>query len=304
MLGRAISGGLTSVVASAILIILGGWSFFGATVGQAGGWRCRHCCWRWPAWWASATWWPRPCLMLREPNFFGDATNFAFAMISGVAFPVAVLPWFIKPVAYVLPTTYAVDLLRVRPTTRPPAARSRARMGGAGGPLGGHDRCRSLGLPAHRTPDAGAGDARPALTRRPASSPLAHRQCAPTCKEPQRDGPGARVDPLLEVRERKVARAATRMSASCGPSMTSSSAPTGRYRLGEDDRTPGWHAALRGFRTARSAAPSPSTRSTSASASPRRWPSSAATTSAPAPTAPRDHGAGQGPALLTVQWRS
>ena len=34
-------------------------------------------------------------------------------MISGVAFPVAVLPWFIKPVAYVLPTTYAVDLLRV-----------------------------------------------------------------------------------------------------------------------------------------------------------------------------------------------
>jgi ABC-2 type transport system permease protein len=51
--------------------------------------------------------------MLREPNFFVDATNFAFAMISGVAFPVAVLPWFIKPVAYLLPTTYAVDLLRV-----------------------------------------------------------------------------------------------------------------------------------------------------------------------------------------------
>ncbi|MGH2455151.1 MAG: ABC transporter permease [Candidatus Limnocylindria bacterium] len=52
-------------------------------------------------------------LVLREPNFFVDATNFLFAMISGVAFPVIVLPWFIQPVAYLLPTTYAVDLLRV-----------------------------------------------------------------------------------------------------------------------------------------------------------------------------------------------
>jgi ABC-2 type transport system permease protein len=51
--------------------------------------------------------------MLREPNFFVDATNFLFAMISGVAFPVTVLPALIQPLAYVLPTTYAVDLLRV-----------------------------------------------------------------------------------------------------------------------------------------------------------------------------------------------
>jgi ABC-2 type transport system permease protein len=112
VLGRAISGGLTSVVASTILIGLG-MAFFGATVGQ-GLWLAL------PALLlamasmvgigylvASA------CLVLREPNFFVDSTNFAFAMISGVAFPVAVLPWFIKPVAYVLPTTYAVDLLRV-----------------------------------------------------------------------------------------------------------------------------------------------------------------------------------------------
>jgi ABC-2 type transport system permease protein len=112
VLGRAISGGLTSVVASTILIILG-MIFFGATVGE-GLWLAL------PALLlamasmvgigylvASA------CLMLREPNFFVDATNFAFAMISGVAFPVAVLPWFIKPIAYILPTTYAVDLLRV-----------------------------------------------------------------------------------------------------------------------------------------------------------------------------------------------
>ena len=112
VLGRAISGGLISFAASAILIGLG-MAFFGATVGE-GLWLAL------PALLlamasmvgigylvASAV------LMLREPNFFVDATNFAFAMISGVAFPVAVLPWFIKPVAYLLPTTYAVDLLRV-----------------------------------------------------------------------------------------------------------------------------------------------------------------------------------------------
>jgi len=112
VLGRAISGGLISVGASAVLVLLG-MAFFGAEVGE-GLWLAL------PALLlamasmvgigylvASA------CLMLREPNFFVDATNFLFAMISGVAFPVAVLPWFIKPVAYILPTTYAVDLLRV-----------------------------------------------------------------------------------------------------------------------------------------------------------------------------------------------
>jgi ABC-2 type transport system permease protein len=52
-------------------------------------------------------------LLIREPNFFVDATNFLFAVISGVAFPVLVLPVFIQPIAYILPTTYAVDLLRV-----------------------------------------------------------------------------------------------------------------------------------------------------------------------------------------------
>jgi ABC-2 type transport system permease protein len=34
-------------------------------------------------------------------------------MISGVAFPVLVLPALVQPLAYLLPTTYAVDLLRV-----------------------------------------------------------------------------------------------------------------------------------------------------------------------------------------------
>jgi ABC-2 type transport system permease protein len=52
-------------------------------------------------------------LLIREPTFFVDATNFLFAMISGVAFPVLVLPLAVRWVAYLLPTTYALDLLRV-----------------------------------------------------------------------------------------------------------------------------------------------------------------------------------------------
>lgn len=52
-------------------------------------------------------------LLIREPNFFVDATNFTFSSLSGVAFPVVVLPALVQPIAYALPTTYAVDLLRV-----------------------------------------------------------------------------------------------------------------------------------------------------------------------------------------------
>jgi ABC-2 type transport system permease protein len=62
-------------------------------------------------------------LLIKEPSFFVDSTNFLFAMASGVAFPITVLPFFIRPVAYLLPTTYALDLLRVQALgTRPLAA--------------------------------------------------------------------------------------------------------------------------------------------------------------------------------------
>jgi ABC-2 type transport system permease protein len=112
VLGRAISGGLTSVVASLILILIG-MAFFDATVGR-GLWLALPALLLAMASMVGIGYLVgSACLVLREPNFFVDATNFTFAMISGVAFPVAVLPWFIKPVAYLLPTTYAVDLLRV-----------------------------------------------------------------------------------------------------------------------------------------------------------------------------------------------
>jgi ABC-2 type transport system permease protein len=51
-------------------------------------------------------------LVIREPSFMVDATNFTYAILSGVAFPITVLPLFLQPVAYALPTTYAIDLLR------------------------------------------------------------------------------------------------------------------------------------------------------------------------------------------------
>jgi ABC-2 type transport system permease protein len=112
VLGRAISGLIISGAASVVLVAIG-LLVFGATVGS--GFLLAL-----PAMVLAAFSMigvgylvAAAVLILREPNFFVDATNFIFAMVSGIAFPVLVLPWFIQPVAYLLPTTYAVDLLRV-----------------------------------------------------------------------------------------------------------------------------------------------------------------------------------------------
>lgn len=51
-------------------------------------------------------------LTMREANLFIDCTNFLFAVASGVTFPVTLLPGAVQPVAYALPTTYAMDILR------------------------------------------------------------------------------------------------------------------------------------------------------------------------------------------------
>ena len=53
-------------------------------------------------------------LLIREANFFVDTANFLFGMLSGAAFPVTLLPGIAQPLALLLPTTYAVDLLRVQ----------------------------------------------------------------------------------------------------------------------------------------------------------------------------------------------
>jgi ABC-2 type transport system permease protein len=63
-------------------------------------------------------------LLIRDANFFIDCTNFLFGTASGVAFPVTLLPGAFQAVALLLPTTYAMDLLRqyaigTRPTFDP-----------------------------------------------------------------------------------------------------------------------------------------------------------------------------------------
>ncbi len=51
-------------------------------------------------------------LVIRDANLFIDSTSFLFATASGVAFPVSLLPGVLQPIAYALPTTYAMDILR------------------------------------------------------------------------------------------------------------------------------------------------------------------------------------------------
>jgi ABC-2 type transport system permease protein len=59
-------------------------------------------------------------LRMRESNFFVDATDFIVVCLSGAAFPIIVLPWFVRWVSYLLPTTHALDLMRVAALGTPP----------------------------------------------------------------------------------------------------------------------------------------------------------------------------------------
>jgi ABC-2 type transport system permease protein len=64
-------------------------------------------------------------LRMRDANFFVDAADFVFVTLSGAAFPIIVLPDLVRWAAYLLPTTHALDLVRVSALgTRPllPAA--------------------------------------------------------------------------------------------------------------------------------------------------------------------------------------
>jgi ABC-2 type transport system permease protein len=65
-------------------------------------------------------------LRMRDANFFVDAADFIFVALSGAAFPIVVLPELVRWVSYLLPTTWALDLMRTaalgtRPLL-PPAA--------------------------------------------------------------------------------------------------------------------------------------------------------------------------------------
>ena len=51
-------------------------------------------------------------LRMRDANFFVDALDFIVVGLSGAAFPIVVLPDAVRWISYLLPTTYALDLLR------------------------------------------------------------------------------------------------------------------------------------------------------------------------------------------------
>ena len=51
-------------------------------------------------------------LLAKEANFLVDTTNFLFGILSGTAFPITVLPLAAQGVAVLLPTTWAVEILR------------------------------------------------------------------------------------------------------------------------------------------------------------------------------------------------
>lgn len=51
-------------------------------------------------------------LVVREANFMVDTLSFLFVTVSGVAFPITVLPGVVQPVAAILPSTWAVEILR------------------------------------------------------------------------------------------------------------------------------------------------------------------------------------------------
>lgn len=59
-------------------------------------------------------------LRMRESNFFVDAFDFIFIALSGATFPIIVLPGAVQVVSYALPTTHALDLMRVAVLGTPP----------------------------------------------------------------------------------------------------------------------------------------------------------------------------------------
>jgi ABC-2 type transport system permease protein len=59
-------------------------------------------------------------LRMKEGNFFVDATDFIFVGLSGAAFPILVLPEAVRWISYLLPTTHALDLMRVASLGTPP----------------------------------------------------------------------------------------------------------------------------------------------------------------------------------------
>lgn len=111
VLGRGVSGLAVSLAASVVLVLIGS-TIFGASLSWGAMLAVPAIALASVSMLGIGFLVASAVLLMREPSFFVDATNFMFAFLSGVAFPVLVLPAIIQPVSFMLPTTYAIDLLR------------------------------------------------------------------------------------------------------------------------------------------------------------------------------------------------
>ncbi|MBM4434884.1 MAG: hypothetical protein FJ028_07260 [Chloroflexi bacterium] len=61
-------------------------------------------------------------MVLKGANFMADTTQFLFALLSGVAFPVTYLPFAGQVVAVLLPTTWPPRSCASTPSARAPSS--------------------------------------------------------------------------------------------------------------------------------------------------------------------------------------
>lgn len=111
VLGRALSGLALFIPIQAVLFVLG-IAFFGLRIGPEAVAAVPAVLVGTVAIGAVAYVIAGAVLVVREANFLVDTLSFLFNMVSGVAFPITVLPGFAQAIAVVLPSTWAVEILR------------------------------------------------------------------------------------------------------------------------------------------------------------------------------------------------
>jgi ABC-2 type transport system permease protein len=111
VLGRAIQGLAVIVLVQAALFVIG-IAFFGLRVRAEALWSLPAILVAIVAMTGVGYLVAAMVLLAREANFIVDTTNFLFGILSGTAFPITVLPLAAQFFAVLLPTTWAVEILR------------------------------------------------------------------------------------------------------------------------------------------------------------------------------------------------
>lgn len=111
VLGRGIQGLVLIVAVQAVLFLIG-IAFFGLRIRLESLWALPAILVSLAAMTGIAFLVASAVLLVRDANFLVDTTNFLFGALSGVAFPISVLPLAAQAIAVLLPTTWAVEILR------------------------------------------------------------------------------------------------------------------------------------------------------------------------------------------------